>query len=140
MVAAKHPSHGAGEPAVAITISFDQRSGTSRDQLGEHLSRRIFSVAYAGHQVVRTAKAIIRCDFLEFFVPKLLERDTVFPGFLLDELASKFDRTLPLMHVQPMLDLVARARGLDHREPIPAGPVARLRENLDDVTAVQAVP
>ncbi len=43
------------------------------------------------------------------------------------------------MQVQPVLDLVAAARRLDDRQPVPAGLVSRLGEDLDDIAGMQLV-
>src|SRR6266480_5697157 len=41
------------------------------------------------------------------------------------------------MNIQPMLNLVARAGRLDHRQPIAARLMSWLREDLDDIATVQ---
>ena len=41
------------------------------------------------------------------------------------------------MHIQPMLNLVTGARRFGDRQPVTAGFVARLGEDLDDITTMQ---
>src|SRR5208283_1719216 len=46
---------------------------------------------------------------------------------------------LALVHVQPVLDFVASARGLDDGEPVAAGLVSRLGDDFDDVPGMEFV-
>jgi hypothetical protein len=56
------------------------------------------------------AQAIIGGDLAQFFVFDFFQRDSVLASFFLDQLAPDFDRSLALVNVEPVLDLVARAR------------------------------
>src|SRR5439155_20927674 len=52
----------------------------------------------------------------------------------IEELASVHDVLLALLAFEPLADLLARAGGADHRDPVARGPSAGLaREDLDDV-------
>ena len=77
-----------------------------------------------------------RCRLL---VLDFFQRDAVLARFFFDQLAADFDGALALVNVEPVLDLVARARRLDQAEPVAAGLVAGLREDLDDVAGMQLV-
>ena len=103
------------------------------------MPRGIFSVADAGHQIVNLAQSITRGNLLQVFVFNLLQGDAVLARFFLDHLAANLNGPLALMHIEPMLDLVARARGLHQPEPVAAGFVARLGDDLDNVARMQLV-
>src|SRR5579859_591102 len=139
--AAHHAGDGAGLRSQAF--GFDvPRDGVRRacgQQLGQHLAGRIFSVTDARHQVVHLAQAIAARDFLQLFVLHVLEGDAVFARFFLDQLAPDFDGALALVNVEPVLDLIARPRGLYQAKPVAAGLVAGLGEDFDDISRVQLV-
>ena len=103
------------------------------------MARRIFAVAYPGHQVVGLAQPVARSDLRQVFVFDLLQRNSIFPRFLLDQLAPDFNGPLALMNVEPVLDFVTGARRLDQAQPVAARLMSRLRENLDDVSRVEFV-
>jgi hypothetical protein len=65
--------------------------------------------------------------------------DAVFARFLLHELAADLDGALALMDVEPVLDLLAGARGLGELQPVAAGIVSRLGKDFDDVAGAQLV-
>src|SRR5208337_4504695 len=68
-----------------------------------------------------------------------LQRDAVFAHFFFDQLASDFNGALALVDIEPVLDLVAGARGLDDGEPVAAGLVSGLGDDFDDVAGMQLV-
>ena len=60
-----------------------------------------------------------------------------FARLALQQLAADLHGAPALVFVQPVLDLVAGARALDEREPVAAGLVILLRDDLDDVAGAQ---
>src|SRR5271163_679563 len=123
--------------AARLTLS-DRRRG-SRGQTSQHLPRRIFAVSYSRHQVVDLAQAVVGSDLTQLFVLDFFQRDPVFPRFFLNQLAPDFDGAFTLMDVEPVLDLVAGARGLDDAQPVAAGRAPWLGDNLHNVAAVELV-
>src|SRR5262249_9764685 len=101
--------------------------------------RGILAVSDRSHQVVWAAETVIRCNTLKIFVFNVFERYAVLARFFVDKLLANLDRTLALMNVQPVLDFVSRARGANDAKPVAARFVPRLRDDLDDVSAVQFV-
>ncbi len=65
--------------------------------------------------------------------------NAILARFLLDQLAADFDGALALMHVEPVLDLLPRARRLGELQPVAAGIVPGLGKDLDDVARAQLV-
>src|ERR1700733_14946588 len=126
MISAKNAAHHAGN-AGFVDFGFGGRFGaTARYKLREDLASGIFTVSDACHQVVDFAEAVIGGGAQHGLIFDFLQSDAVFAGFFLDELASDFDSAFALVHVEPMLDLVARARRLSEREPVAAGLVSGL--------------
>ena len=83
--------------------------------------------------------AVVGGDLLQLLVLDVLQRDAILARFFLDQLAADFNGTLALVDIEPVLDLVARARRLDDGQPVAAGLVPGLGQDLDDVAAVQLV-
>ena len=97
------------------------------------------AVAQRRVQVLHLAVAVFAGDPLEVRLGHLAELHAQPPRFLLQILLADFDRLDALAGVDDVLDLVARARGLDERQPVLAGLVAGLRHDLDDVAVAQRV-
>ena len=127
------------EKSFGFNVSGHRRRRARRQQTRQHLPRGIFSVADAGHQVIDFAESIAGGDFQQLVVFDFFQRDAVLARFFFDHLAANLDGALALVHVEPVLDFVARARGLDQAEPVAAGLVAGLGEDFDDVAGVQLV-
>src|SRR5690606_18906699 len=60
------------------------------------------------------------------------------PRLLLEQLPPQLDAPRLLLLLDEVADLLPRARGLDDVEPVAAGGVAGLRDDLDDVAVLQA--
>src|ERR1700722_4368154 len=143
VVVTKDPAHHAGDgsglrtQSLGLDIAGHRRRGAGRQQTRQHLPRGVFSVADAGHQVIDFSQAITGRNLLQLLVFDFFERDAIFARFFLDHLAADFDGTLPLVEVEPVLDLVARTRGLDQAQPVAAGLVAGLGKNLHNIAGMQ---
>src|ERR1035437_2662280 len=71
---------------------------------------------------------------------ELLRRQALFAQVLLQQLAPRVLGVLARLRLEPLLDLVARTRGLDHRQPVARGAALALGgEDLDDVAGAQLV-
>src|SRR5258708_6018422 len=132
--AARHPSR---EPAGLLFSLPGEGGATRRRHASQYLPRRIFAVANARHEVIGTPRAVIGRNFLQLLVLNVLQRYPILARLFLDELAANLNRTLPLMDIQPMLDLVAGARRLGNRQPVAARLVPGLGQDFYDVPAVQ---
>src|SRR5919204_4840795 len=139
VVTPKNTPHHAGDSVAFFFVCFSRLLGCDRHQFRKHLPRRKLAVANAGQQVLSPAEPIICSYSPEFFFFYVLQRDAVFARFLFDQLASDLDGAFALMNVQPVFDLVARAGRLRHRQPVPTWVVPGLREDLDDIAAMQPV-
>src|SRR5581483_9524715 len=69
-----------------------------------------------------------------------LRRQALLAQRLLERLAARVLGVLAVLGLEPLLDLVARARGLHDREPVARGPALALGgQDLDDVARAQLV-
>ena len=105
----------------------------------QHLAGRIFAIADARHQIVGTAESVFAGGPLPIGFFNVFQRDSVFASFFFHQLFSDFNGALALVDVEPMLDLVAGAGGLDDAEPVAAGLVSGLGDDFDDVAGVEPV-
>ena len=70
----------------------------------------------------------------------LLRRQALLAQVLLEQVAAGVLGVLARLRLEPLPDLVARARRLDHRQPVARGAALALGgEDLDDVAAAQLV-
>ena len=76
-------------------------------------------------------------DAAQVLVVDLAHRHLELARLALQQLAADLNRALALVLVEPVLDLVARARALDEGEPVAAGLVVLLRDDFDDVAGAQ---
>src|SRR6185436_13280561 len=110
----------------------------ARAQLVEELMHGGLTVAEPRHEVVHTGIAEVGADALDL-IPTEQRRgiEPVLLGFALEHLAPELDRPGALLNLQPLVDLGARAGGLDDLEPVPARVLARGGDDLDDVALAQ---
>src|SRR5262249_47870971 len=135
-VSAENPANDAGE-AVAIGLgSLTVSGGTGWGETTENLASGGLAITDAGHKVVRTAETIVGSDLLIVLLFEVLERNAVFARLLFDQLASDFNGSFTLVDIEPVLNFLTGARGLDDRKPVPAGLVAWLSKNFDNVATV----
>src|SRR5208337_3934669 len=139
-VSAKDAAHHAGEAVgrgllFGVGHRFSARGGEFR----QDLAGGVLAVADAGHQVVGTAESVFAGRSLQVGFLNFLQRDAVFARFFFDQLASDFNGALALVDIEPVLDLVAGARGLDDGEPVAAGLVSGLGDDFDDVAGMELV-
>ena len=95
--------------------------------------RTVFALPDRGQQIDSGRNAVLTRDTAEILVVNLRHRHLELARFTLQKLAADLDCPASLVLVEPVLDLVARARALDERQPVAAGLVVLLRDNLDDV-------
>src|ERR1700722_7454700 len=112
-------------------------AGDTWCQAIEYLPCRILSKADSREQIVRRSHAVFSGDALVVGFIKFRQRYFVLARFTFQQLATNFNGTFPLMLVQPVLDLIARARAFNEGEPIPARWVAVLCDNFEHVTITQ---
>ena len=111
-----------------------------RSQFGQNLPGRVSSIADARVQVVHFAAAVVSGQLLPLLLFHLFQVEAVAPRFLFQQLAPQRNRLLTLMRADPMLNLVPRPRGAHQLEPVAAGRMPGLGENLDDLAVSQLVP
>src|SRR4029077_1707972 len=137
LVATEDAPHHARESARLLLFLIGQRRADRRRHASQYLTRRIFAVANARHEVIGTPRAVVGRNFLQLLVLNVLERYAILARFFLDELTANLNRALPLMDIEPMFDLVAGARRLGNRQPVAARLVPSLGQDFYDVPAVQ---
>src|SRR4051794_38976856 len=106
----------------------------------DHL-RRDLRRAERDVELLRLAEAHLADDVGEQWrAGDLLRRQARLGEVLLQQRAARVLGVLPALLLEPLLDLVARARGLHYREPVPRRAALALgREHLDDVARLQLV-
>src|SRR5581483_3361990 len=104
----QNAAHHIGEAALLARCLFRVGLGfrlfARWNQLAHDVASCIFSVANAGHQVVRLGAAIFGGYALEFFFTDALERQLEPACLALNQLAPNFDGALALVQVEPVLD------------------------------------
>ncbi len=103
----------------------------------EHLARGKLAVAEGRVQVFHLAVAVFGGHPLQVRLGHLAELHAQPPRLLFQVLLADLDGLHALAGVDDVLDLVARARGLDERQPVFARLVAGLGHDLDDVAVAQ---
>ena len=99
--------------------------------------RGVLACAQSGEQVGGGCDAVFVGDAAQVLIVDLAHGNLELARFALQQLAADFDGAAALVLVEPVLDLVARARTLDEGEPVAAGLVIFLRDDLDDVAGAQ---
>ena len=93
--------------------------------------------AQRGQQIGGRGHAVFVGDAAQVLVGDLVHRHLEFARLALQQLAANLHGAAPLVFVEPVLDLVARARALDKGEPVAARLVIFLRDDLDNVAGAQ---
>src|SRR5450432_1207813 len=106
----------------------------------QHLARGKLAVAERRVQVFGFDVSVVGRHLIEVRLGHLAQLDAKTAGLFVQVFLADLDRLDALTGVDEVLDLVARARGLDERQPVLAGLVARLRHDLDDVAVAQRRP
>jgi hypothetical protein len=99
----------------------------------------VFAEADAGQQILLACPGRSRARRGRSPPLELAERELVLARLAFQQLAADLNGALALVLVEPVLDLVARARALGKAQPVAAGRVAGLRDDLDDVAVAQLV-
>src|SRR5512146_3132698 len=141
-IAAENASHHASESTFFLLI-FEAggrvfRRGTVGGKTAEHLARRILAVTDSGDEIFVTTQTVVLGYAVEGRFGDVFQRNAVLPRLFFDQLVADFNGALALVNVEPVLDLLACARGLRDGEPVTAGMMSRLRDDLDNVTRMQA--
>src|ERR1700693_2554377 len=139
-VAAKDAAHYAGKAVgCGVLFSVGHRFSARGREFRQHLAGRVLAVADAGHQVVGASESVFAGRSLQVRFFNFFQRDAIFARFFFDQLFSDFNGAFALVDVEPVLDLVASASGLDDGEPVAAGLMSGLGDNFDDVAGMQLV-
>src|ERR1700693_3102833 len=139
-VSAKDAAHHAGQTVgCGLLFSFGHRFSAGGREFRQHLAGRVLAVADAGHQVVGASESVFAGRSLQVRFFNFFQRDAIFARFFFDQLFSDFNGAFALVDVEPVLDLVASASGLDDGEPVAAGLMSGLGDNFDDVAGMQLV-
>ena len=131
---------GAARPASA-TGAAGSSSGSSFTTPGRHLAQHLArgkpAVSQRGIQVFRLAVAVFAGHPVQVGLADPAHLHAQAARLLFQVLLADLDGLQPLAGVDQVLDLVARARGLDEGQPVLAGLVTRLGHDLDDVAVAQ---
>src|SRR6185437_8566543 len=108
VIAAKNAAYHAGYRALLFLVGFAGLLRGSGSQFGQHLARGKLAIADAGQEVISPPQAVVRGHAVKILLLDVFERHPVFARLFFDQFATDFDGALALMHVEPVLDLVAR--------------------------------
>src|SRR5579885_2074513 len=101
-----------------------------RAELGKDLARGIFPKTDSGQQVIDQRAPVLLANAEIIILCKLLQRDVMLARFLFEQPPADLDRLLTLLDVDPVLDFVSCARGLDVRQPVTSGGLAGLGDDF----------
>src|SRR5579872_5549222 len=115
------------------------RGNQLRRKFLQHLARGIFSVAQCRVQIFHLGTAVIRRHGFQLGPGYASELDTQTAGLTLEVFLPDFDGFGALSGIDDVPDLVARPRRFHHAQPIFAGQVAGLGEDLDHIAVTQGM-
>src|ERR1700722_9288138 len=101
-------------------------------ELVEHLTCGVFAEADAGQEIFLIAEAVLVGNALKVRRFEFVERYFVLASLALEKLLADLDGARALVLIEPVLDLVARARTAGKTEPITRRMMAGLRGNLNN--------
>src|ERR1017187_7781496 len=140
---AQHPANAAGESCRWVFVRFPYAGYPGRSVSGKHArqnaARRVLAVTDGGQQVVGLGQPIFAGNPRQLRFAQVFQGNAIFARLFFDQLAADFDGAFALMHVQPVLDLLAGTRRFRQLQPIPAGMMARRGLNFHDVAGAQLV-
>src|SRR6266567_4559178 len=99
------------------------------------LPRRIFSEADRGVQILDLRQPVVRRELEHVCFRNFLQAAAKVPRFIFEQPLAHFPGFFPFLLVDPVANLTFRRRRLHEAEPVAAGVVALLRENLHHVAA-----
>src|ERR1019366_1922735 len=140
---AKHAADDAGESCRWVFVRFPYAGYPGRSVSGKHsrqnAARRVLAVTDGGQQVVGLGQPIFAGHARQLRFAKVLQGDAILASLFFDQLAADFDGAFALVHIQPVLDLLAGTRRFRQLQPIPAGMMARRGLNFHDIAGAQLV-
>src|SRR6185312_2174009 len=110
-----------------------------RHCLLQYLAGRELSVAQCGEQIFGLVEPVIVRYALEILAAYGSHSGAEPPRFFFEILLADFDSALPLARIDEVLDAVARARGLDDRQPVFARLMSGRGQDVDNVAVAQRV-
>ncbi len=105
----------------------------------QHLAGGKLAVAEAGVEILDLAQPVFAGHAFQFGLLNPAELHAQAARFLFEILLADLDGALALVGVDDVLDLVARARSLDDRQPVLARLMAGLRQDVDNIAVAQHV-
>ena len=126
----------AGESSFGSLGLWRRQRFTQR--IGNNLARGKFPVAQIGKQILQLRASVFGGDAQQFSLGNFLQAAAHLARFALEQSPAHFGRLAALDEVDVVADLAARARSAHEIQPIPAGDVALLRQNFDDVAVGEA--
>src|SRR3984893_887481 len=101
----------------------------------EDLARGVFAEAHGGIEVLDFGEAMVGNKFHHVLFGNFLQAAAEVARFVFEELFPHFLGFFAFLLVDPVSDFALGVRGLDKAQPVAAGMVALLRENLHHVAA-----
>src|SRR5258706_2316433 len=105
------------------------------EEAREHLARGIFSEADGSVKILSLGEAIIRNKFVDVGFGNFFQASAEVARFVFEETLAHFRGFFAFLLVDPVADFAFRRGRFYEAEPIAAGVVALLRENLNHVAA-----
>src|SRR6185437_2940000 len=126
----QHALHGGNEFRGFLLGGFRERlTGRFR----ENLARRPFAVAQVGVKIFNPSAAVFGSYALPILIGDFLETQAAVAGFAFEEAAADGGSFFAFVEINPVAHFAAPTRRLHEFEPIAAGPVIFLRDDLDHV-------
>ena len=133
-----------GHAGFARTAWLDLWSGFGLRQIRaagsqpvEHLAGGVLAQAQRRQKIGGRSHAVFIGDAAQVLVGDLSLWNLVFTGFAFEQLAADLDGAAAMILVEPVLDLVAGAGAFNECQPIAAGFVVLLGDDLDDIAGTQ---
>src|SRR5713226_421769 len=105
------------------------------EKAGEDLAGGIFSEADGSVKIFNSRKAVIGNEFEDVGFGNFLEAAAEMTRFVFEQALAHFPGFFAFLLVDPVADLAFRRGGLNEAEPVAAGVVTLLGENLNHVAA-----
>ena len=135
----EHALDGFDQSRLGVGFGFLRLLGRHAEIAREDLARRKFAESDGGKKVIDLRKSVFRAELLQILVGNFLQTLREIPRFVFEQAAAHLGRFLTLLGVDEMADLALGVGRLDEAEPIAAGLVTFLGENLDHVAAADFV-
>src|SRR5216683_1327248 len=136
---AQHPFYGFDKGRLGVNGLGRRGFLRFSENAREDLAGGIFSETDGGVEILNFGKAVIGNEFEHVGFRNFLEAAAEMTRFVFEQALAHFRGFFAFLLVDPVANLAFGRRGFHEAEPVAAGVVTFLRENLDDVAAADFV-